>query len=306
MSADLVCARIHVAILQHAYQGDRSRTIRHTQEMLECAKTQYPGLDLVVLPELHPYPYFCQHEDPCYFKWADFYKDDIGFFGDLAKRYHVVLVSSLFEKRMEGVFHNTAVVFERDGNILGKHRKMHIPDDPRFYEKFYFTPGDVAGGFEPIKSSVGNLGVLVCWDQWYPEAARIMALKKADILIYPSAIGWPNDGSESAQDKVLQRDAWKSIQKGHSIANAMPVIASNRVGLEEDRSGHTEGLNFFGSSFIYGAFGQELACAGEQEEIVYACIDLAQSAQKRQMWPFFRDRRVDAYADILKRVADDL
>ncbi|WP_104740205.1 carbon-nitrogen hydrolase [Helicobacter bizzozeronii] len=293
---------IGVAILQHAYQGDRVKTLQHTQGMLEKAKEQHPDLNLVVLPELHPYPYFCQHEDPCYFEWARFYDEDMTFLSALAKDYQVVLVGSLFEKRMEGVFHNTAVVFEADGRVLGKQRKMHIPDDPRFYEKFYFTPGDAIA---PIASSVGNLGVLVCWDQWFPEAARIMALKKADMLIYPSAIGWFCDDSESVADKLLQREAWKGVQRGHSIANAMPVITSNRVGVEKDLSGQTSGLNFFGSSFIYGAFGEELACASEQEEILYARLDLQKSAQARQIWPFFRDRRIDAYGDLLKRVADE-
>ncbi|WP_163533092.1 carbon-nitrogen hydrolase [Helicobacter suis] len=294
--------KIHVAILQHSYQGTRTATLERTDYLLKQAKTQYPKLNLVVLPELHPYPYFCQHEDSQYFAWADFFTEDVAFFANLAKRYEVVLVSSLFEKRMEGVYHNTAVVFEKDGRILGKQRKMHIPDDPRFYEKFYFTPGDATKGFEPIMSSVGNLGVLICWDQWYPEAARIMALKKADVLIYPSAIGWFNDTSESIEEKQLQKQAWQGVQKGHSISNVIPVITSNRVGLEKDL--YTEGLYFFGSSFIYGAFGQELASAGQEEAIIYACIDLKESAKIRQMWPFFRDRRIDAYADILKRVGD--
>ncbi|WP_199765438.1 carbon-nitrogen hydrolase [Helicobacter felis] len=294
-------AKIHTAILQHAYCGDRNSTLEHSVAMLAHAKQLHPKLDLVVLPELHPYAYFCQCEDPKHFVLAQNYAEDVAFFSNLAKTYGVVLVSSLFEKRMEGVFSNTAVVFERDGHVVGIQRKMHIPDDPRFYEKFYFTPGDT---FAPIQTSVGNLGVLVCWDQWYPEAARIMALKKADMLIYPSAIGWFNDPSESDTDKILQREAWWGVQRGHSIANVIPVIGSNRVGLELDPSGHTQGLKFFGSSFIYGAFGKELACGGEQEEIIYACIDLEESRETRLMWPFFRDRRIDAYQEILKRVVE--
>ncbi|WP_104695292.1 nitrilase-related carbon-nitrogen hydrolase [Helicobacter salomonis] len=292
---------IHVAILQHAYQGDRLSTLEHTARMLECSKQLHPSLDLVVLPELHPYAYFCQHENPSYFALAQHYPEDIQFLSQLAQKHRVVIVGSLFEKRMEGVFSNTAVVFERNGDIAGIQRKMHIPDDPRFYEKFYFTPGD---DFAPIQTSVGNLGVLVCWDQWYPEAARIMALKRADMLIYPSAIGWFNDSSESAQDKALQREAWRGVQRGHSIANVIPVITSNRVGLELDPSGHTQGLQFFGSSFIYGAFGKELALGGEEEEIVYACLDLEESRATRLMWPFFRDRRIEAYGALLKRVVE--
>ncbi|WP_121022745.1 carbon-nitrogen hydrolase [Helicobacter vulpis] len=294
--------RIHVAILQHAYQGDRLATLRHTAGMLEQAKQKYASLDLVVLPELHPYAYFCQHEDPSHFALAQNYPQDMEFCSHLAKEHGVVLVSSLFEKRMEGVFSNTAVVFERNGAVAGIQRKMHIPDDPRFYEKFYFTPGD---NFAPIATSVGNLGVLVCWDQWYPEAARIMALQKADVLIYPSAIGWVNDSSESAQEKALQREAWRGVQRGHSIANVMPVITSNRVGLELDPSGHTRGLLFFGSSFIYGAFGKELALGTQGEEIVYACLDLEESKETRLMWPFFRDRRIEAYGALLKRVVEE-
>ncbi|MFC3847382.1 carbon-nitrogen hydrolase [Helicobacter baculiformis] len=293
--------KIHAVILQHGYRGDRLHTLQHTVHMLEQAKQTHPVLDLVVLPELHPYAYFCQHEDPSYFALAQNYPQDLEFFSQLAKTHEVVLVSSLFEKRMEGVFSNTAVVFEKTGEIAGKQRKMHIPDDPRFYEKFYFTPGDT---FAPIQTSVGNLGVLVCWDQWYPEAARIMALKKADVLIYPSAIGWFNDSSESDTDKILQREAWWGVQRGHSIANVIPVIGSNRVGLELDPSGHTQGLEFFGSSFIYGAFGKSLACGGKEEEIVYACIDLEENRATRLMWPFFRDRRIDAYGEILKRVVE--
>ncbi|WP_120952571.1 nitrilase-related carbon-nitrogen hydrolase [Helicobacter sp. L8] len=291
---------LEVAILQHAYQGDRLATLRHGARMLEEAKRAYPSLNLVVLPELHPYAYFCQHEDSNYFTLAQHYPQDMEFYSHLAKEHRVVLVSSLFEKRMEGVFSNNAVVFEADGTLAGVQRKMHIPDDPRFYEKFYFTPGDA---FAPIATSVGNLGVLVCWDQWYPEAARIMALKQADVLIYPSAIGWFNDSSESLQDKLLQREAWRGVQRGHSIANVMPVITSNRVGLELDPSGHTHGLVFFGSSFIYGAFGKELALGGEEEEIIHARLDLEESRAARLVWPFFRDRRIEAYGDLLKRVA---
>ncbi|BDQ28738.1 carbon-nitrogen hydrolase [Helicobacter ailurogastricus] len=293
---------ICVAILQHGYQGSAQATLEHTTKLLAQAKERHPQLNLVVLPELHPYPYFCQHEDPKYFAWAKDFKAQCNFLSALAKAHEVVLVGSLFEERMVGVYHNSAVVFEKDGKLLGVQRKMHIPDDPRFYEKFYFTPGDK---YAPIASSVGNLGVLVCWDQWYPEAARLMALQKADILIYPSAIGWfCDEESEDLEEKALQRQAWMGVQRGHSIANTIPVIASNRVGFESDPSGKTSGLEFFGSSFVFGAFGKELAQAGFEEEILYACIDLDESARVRQMWPFFRDRRIDTYKPLIRRVVD--
>ncbi|CRF48691.1 N-carbamoylputrescine amidase [Helicobacter heilmannii] len=301
-SVDLHLKTIEVAILQHGYQGSVQTTLEHTAKLLAKARSKHPQLDLVILPELHPYPYFCQHEDPKYFAWAREFMAHSAFLGTLAKTHRVVLVGSLFEERMVGVYHNSAVVFEKDGTLLGVQRKMHIPDDPRFYEKFYFTQGDQ---YAPIASSVGNLGVLVCWDQWYPEAARLMALQKADILIYPSAIGWfCDEESEDLEEKTLQRQAWIGVQRGHSIANTIPVIASNRVGFEPDPSGQTSGLEFFGSSFIFGAFGKKLAQAGFEEEILHARIDLEQSAKMRQMWPFFRDRRIDTYKPLTRRVVD--
>ena len=265
----------------------------------DCASK---GAQLVVLQELHNSLYFCQTEDTRLFDLAESIPGpSTRFFGDIARSLGIVLVTSLFEKRATGLYHNTAVVFDTDGNIAGKYRKMHIPDDPAYYEKFYFTPGDL--GFEPIQTSIGNLGVLVCWDQWYPEAARLMALKGADILIYPTAIGW--ESSDTEDEKNRQRDAWIISQRGHAVANGLPVVSVNRTGYEPDPSGQTGGIRFWGSSFVAGPQGEFLAQASDsQEENLIVEIDLNRSENVRRWWPFLRDRRIDEYGNIIKRFID--
>lgn len=291
--------KIKLCAIQHSFKGDRNSTMAHTQTMI--AQAALDGAELVVLQELHTSEYFCQTEDVKKFAYADFFTQDLDFFSQVAKDCGVVLVTSLFEKRAIGLYHNTAVVFEKNGLIAGKYRKMHIPDDPGFNEKFYFTPGDI--GFEPITTSVGKLGVLICWDQWYPEAARIMALKGADILIYPTAIGWFDSDDEN--EKNRQREAWIAIQRGHSIANSLPLIAVNRVGFEKNETNALEGIRFWGSSFVFGAQGELLGSANiEEDEILNVEIDLGRCEEIRQIWPFLRDRRVDAYGEILKRFCD--
>ena len=260
------------------------------------------GARLVVLQELHCGPYFCQTEDPELFDMAEpIPGESSSVIGNLAHRLGIVVVASLFERRAPGLYHNTAVVFERDGSIAGTYRKMHIPDDPGFYEKFYFTPGDL--GFTPVRTSVGTLGVLVCWDQWYPEAARLMALAGADLLIYPTAIGW--DPADSDGEKERQREAWITVQRGHAVANGIPVLAVNRVGFEPSVAEPATGIQFWGSSFVAGPQGEFLAEASrDREEIVMADIDTARSERVRRIWPFLRDRRIDAYGEILKRYRD--
>lgn len=262
----------------------------------ECAKQ---GAQLVVLQELHNTPYFCQVENVDNFDLAEPIPGaSTELYSAVAKQLNIVLVTSLFEKRATGLYHNTAVVFDTDGTIAGTYRKMHIPDDPAYYEKFYFTPGDL--GFEPIKTSVGTLGVLVCWDQWYPEAARIMAMKGADMLIYPTAIGW--ESTDAQDEKNRQRDAWIISQRGHAVANGLPVISVNRVGWEKDSSEATNGIQFWGSSFVAGPQGEIIRQASsENEENMVVEVSLTRSEDVRRIWPFFRDRRIDAYADILKR-----
>ncbi len=287
------------ALLQQRYSGDKASMLRQSVGMVERAATE--GAELVVLQELHQGPYFCQHETTDLFDLAEDFEKDVEFWSGIAKRNGVVLVTSLFEKRAPGLYHNTAVVFEKEGSVAGKYRKMHIPDDPGFYEKFYFTPGDM--GFEPIETSVGRLGVLVCWDQWYPEAARLMALKGAELLIYPTAIGWFDSDDEA--EKKRQRDAWITVQRGHAVANGLPLVAVNRVGFEEDPSGVLDGIRFWGSSFACGPQGEILAEAStEEEEILYCDIDLQRSEAVRRWWPFLRDRRIDAYEGLLKRYID--
>ncbi|MBQ8424128.1 MAG: carbon-nitrogen hydrolase [Coprobacter sp.] len=265
----------------------------------ECARN---GAQLVVLQELHNSLYFCQTENTQQFDLAESIPGpSTDFYGEIARSCNIVLVTSLFERRAPGLYHNTAVVFERDGAIAGKYRKMHIPDDPAYYEKFYFTPGDI--GFEPIKTSVGTLGVLVCWDQWYPEAARLMALKDADMLIYPTAIGW--ESSDTPDEKERQRNAWITVQRGHAVANGLPVVSVNRVGLEEDPSGQTNGISFWGSSFVAGPQGEIIWQASDTKECTSIVeIDLSRSEQVRRWWPFLRDRRIDAYEKITKRFID--
>ena len=257
------------------------------------------GAELVVLQELHNTPYFCQVESVDNFDLAEpIPGPSTDFFGDLARRHNVVLVTSLFERRAPGLYHNTAVVFERDGSIAGMHRKMHIPDDPAYYEKFYFTPGDL--GFRPIHTSVGKLGVQVCWDQWYPEGARLMALAGADILIYPTAIGY--ESSDTPEEQARQRQAWQLVQRGHAVANGLPVVAVNRVGHEPDPSGQTRGIQFWGSSFVAGPQGELLAEASQSEpENLIVDINLRRSEQVRRWWPFLRDRRIEAYGDLTRR-----
>lgn len=288
-----------VALLQQEFKGTKEATIAKTLELIAEAKKG--GADLVVCQELHQTQYFCQSEDTNFFDHANDWQEDVAFWGRVAKENGVVLVTSLFEKRADGLYHNTAFVFERDGSVAGKYRKMHIPDDPGFYEKFYFTPGDI--GFEPIETSLGKLGVLVCWDQWYPEAARLMALKGAKILIYPTAIGWFEGDSED--EKSRQLEAWVAVQRGHSVANGLPVVAVNRVGFEKDDSGVMDGIKFWGNSFVYGPQGEQLFRAdSHSEQCKIVEIDMKRSEEVRRIWPFLRDRRIDAYANITKRFID--
>ncbi|WP_394958986.1 carbon-nitrogen hydrolase [uncultured Helicobacter sp.] len=288
-----------VALIQQAYAGSREASmVRSRDEVLRAAGN---GAQLVCLQELHTREYFCQSENPKFFDYANDFESDVAYFADVAKQARVVLVSSLFEKRTAGLYHNTAVVFESNGEIAGKYRKMHIPDDPQFYEKFYFTPGDL--GFEPIDTSVGRLGVLVCWDQWYPEAARIMALKGAEMLIYPTAIGWFDEDSE--EEKRRQLEAWIAVQRGHSVANGLPVMAINRVGFEPDSADSSRGIRFWGHSFAFGAQGELLAQADSlQEGAILVDIDLHRSEEVRRMWPFLRDRRIESFKPLLKRFCD--
>ena len=257
------------------------------------------GAQLIVNQELHDGLYFCQTENVDLFDQAvDFPSASLEFYSNLAKELGVVIVTSLFERRAPGLYHNTAVVFEKDGSEAGRYRKMHIPDDPAYYEKFYFTPGDL--GFEPINTSVGRLGVLVCWDQWYPEAARLMALAGADMLIYPTAIGW--ESSDTDDEKARQLEAWVTVQRGHAVANGLPVITVNRVGHEPDPSGATNGIQFWGNSFVAGPQGEFIFRAPDNEEVATIIdVDLKRSEQVRRWWPFLRDRRIDAYGDLTKR-----
>ena len=260
------------------------------------------GAELVVLQELHDSLYFCQTEDVSLFDLAVKIPGEITeFYSELAKKSNVVLVTSLFEKRATGLYHNTAVVFDKDGSMAGKYRKMHIPDDPAYYEKFYFTPGDL--GFHPIQTSVGKLGVLVCWDQWYPEAARLMALQGAEILIYPTAIGY--EKSDTPEEQQRQRTAWTTVQRGHAVANGLPVVTVNRVGFESDPSGQTNGIMFWGSSFVAGPQGEFLFRASNNEEVeTIVEVDMKRSENVRRWWPFLRDRRIDYYDGITKRFLD--
>ena len=291
--------KIKVALIQQAFHKTKEKTIQKSIELIKQAKEK--NAKLVVLQELHQDNYFCINENVENFKKAENFKNDMAFWGSVAKEFEVVLVTSLFEQRAMGLYHNTAVVFEKDGSVAGKYRKMHIPDDPGFYEKFYFTPGDL--GFEPIDTSVGRLGVLVCWDQWYPEAARIMALKGAQILIYPTAIGWFDE--DSSEEKQRQLDSWITIQRSHAIANGIPVIAVNRVGFEKDESGCLDGIRFWGNSFVCDA-GGEILCRLDKKNELCKVIDInkAHTKSRRDIWPFFRDRRIDAYEVILKRYDD--
>lgn len=286
-----------IALIQQSNGKDISENLDKLQKNIrKCAAA---GAQLVVLQELHNSLYFCQTENPDCFDLAETIPGhSTDYFGKLAKELGVVLVLSLFEKRAAGLYHNTAVVLEKNGAIVGIYRKMHIPDDPAYYEKFYFTPGDL--GFVPIQTSLGKLGVMVCWDQWFPEAARLMALAGAELLIYPTAIGWETTDSE--EEKHRQLDAWVTIQRSHAIANGLPVISCNRVGHEDDPSGLTSGIRFWGNSFVAGAQGEMLAQASHQEEEnLLVDIDLSRNEKVRRIWPFFRDRRIDFYGNIVKR-----
>ena len=291
---------IKIGLVQQSNGGD----VEHNKQKLAANIRQVAsqGAKLVVLQELHNSLYFCQTEDVDVFDLAEpIPGPSTEFYGQLAAELQIVLVTSLFERRAPGLYHNTAVVFEQDGSIAGKYRKMHIPDDPAYYEKFYFTPGDL--GFEPIETSVGKLGVLVCWDQWYPEAARLMAMRGADMLIYPTAIGW--ESSDSADEKNRQLNAWIISQRAHAVANGLPVISVNRVGVEPDPSGQTNGITFWGNSFVAGPQGELLLTASSdcQENHVVE-VDLARSEHVRRIWPFLRDRRIDAYGNLVKRFID--
>ena len=289
-----------VGLIQQKNTADRAANIEKLK--VNIRKAAREGAELVVLQELHNGLYFCQTEDTSMFDLAETIPGpSTETFGALAKELGIVLVLSLFEKRAPGLYHNTAVVLEKDGTIAGKYRKMHIPDDPAYYEKFYFTPGDL--GFEPINTSVGHLGVLVCWDQWYPEAARLMALKGAELLIYPTAIGW--ESSDTDDEKARQLNAWIISQRAHAVANGLPVISVNRVGHEPDPSGQTNGILFWGNSFVAGPQGEFLAQAGnDQPENMIVEIDMERSENVRRWWPFLRDRRIDEYDGLTKRFLD--
>ena len=293
-------SELRIGILQQQKSADVKANIKAIEE--EVTDLARRGAKLIILSELHNSLYFCQVEDVNNFDLAETIPGpSTDFYGELAKRLGVVMVISLFERRAPGLYHNTAVVIESDGTIAGKYRKMHIPDDPAYYEKFYFTPGDL--GFHPIQTSVGKLGVLVCWDQWYPEAARLMALQGAEILIYPTAIGY--EKSDTPEEQQRQRTAWTTVQRGHAVANGLPVVTVNRVGHEPDPSGQTQGIVFWGSSFVCGPHGELFYQASDnEEESLVLDIDLKHSEQVRRWWPFLRDRRIEEYKDITKRFID--
>ena len=287
---------LKVGIIQQANTADHSDNKCRLKEAIRRVASE--GAELVVLQELHNGLYFCQKEDVDTFDEAESIPgESTREFGELARELGIVLVLSLFERRAAGLYHNTSVVLERDGSIAGMYRKMHIPDDPAYYEKFYFTPGDL--GFEPIETSVGCLGVLVCWDQWYPEAARLMALSGAELLIYPTAIGW--ESSDASGEQTRQSDAWQLVQRGHAVANGLPVVTVNRVGHEADPSGQTGGITFWGRSFVAGPQGELLVELDQREATCVVEIDLARSERVRRWWPFLRDRRIDAFSDLTKR-----
>lgn len=291
---------ITIGLIQQSNTTDVEENKRKLAgSILDCARR---GAELVVLQELHNSVYFCQTENVSLFELAETIPGpSTAFFGNLAREHGVVLVSSLFEKRAAGLYHNTAVVFDKDGSIAGKYRKMHIPDDPGFYEKFYFSPGDL--GFVPVQTSIGKLGVLVCWDQWYPEAARLMSMRGAELLIYPTAIGW--DPRDDEEEKSRQLDAWVTIQRSHAVANGLPVISVNRVGFEADPADQSKGILFWGTSFVCGPQGEFLAKASSHaEQNLLVKADISRSEDIRRIWPFFRDRRIDDYQDLTKRFLD--
>lgn len=289
-----------IGLIQQANTADLRYNLKILSENIAAVASH--GAELVVLQELHNSLYFCQTEDTRLFDLAEpIPGPSTGFYSELAAMHRVVLVTSLFEKRALGLYHNTAVVFDKDGSIAGKYRKMHIPDDPAYYEKFYFTPGDL--GFEPIQTSVGKLGVQVCWDQWYPEGARLMALRGAEILIYPTAIGW--ESTDTDEEKARQLGAWVTVQRGHAVANGLPVVAVNRVGHEPDPSGQTNGIQFWGNSFVAGPQGELLAVAdNHKEQNLVVEVDMTRSENVRRWWPFLRDRRIDEFDALAKRFID--
>ena len=291
---------IRVGLVQQTCDDSRDANLQSSINGIRTAASE--GATLVLLQELHATAYFCQTEDPACFDLAEPVPGPATErFGALAAELGIVIVISLFEKRTEGLYHNTAVVLDADGSVAGRYRKMHIPDDPGYYEKYYFTPGDL--GFEPIDTTVGRLGVLVCWDQWYPEAARLMALAGADLLLYPTAIGW--DMTDGDSERQRQQDAWLTVQRGHAIANSLPVLVCNRTGHETDPSGQTGGIRFWGNSAVIGPQGEILAQAdSDTAEILVTDVDLDRGGELRRVWPWFRDRRVDAYQDLLKRFRD--
>lgn len=289
-----------VGLVQQSCTANKVANMEKLAQGIAHAAEQ--GAELVVLQELHNTLYFCQSEDTNLFDLAESIPGpSTEFYGSLAKKHNIVLVTSLFERRAAGLYHNTAVVFERDGSIAGTYRKMHIPDDPAYYEKFYFTPGDL--GFHPIQTSVGRLGVQVCWDQWYPEGARLMALQGAELLIYPTAIGY--ESSDTTQEQERQREAWTTVQRGHAVANGLPVIAVNRTGHEPDPTGQTNGITFWGSSFVCGPQGELLhRSPTDTEEVAVVAIDLCRSENVRRWWPFLRDRRIEYFAPLSRRFID--
>jgi len=296
----MISGKIAAGLIQQANTANQADNMQRLSEKIgRCADN---GAELVVLQELHNSLYFCQTENVGNFDLAEQIPGaSSAFYADIAKQRAIVLVTSLFEKRASGLYHNTAVVFDKDGSIAGKYRKMHIPDDPAYYEKFYFTPGDL--GFHPVQTSIGKLGVLICWDQWYPEAARLMALSGAEMLIYPTAIGW--ESTDVSDEKNRQLDAWITIQRSHAIANGIPVVTVNRTGLEVDPSGRTKGIQFWGNSFICGSQGELLVRASSDlEETIVQEINLLRTREVRHWWPFLRDRRIDAYQDLLLRFRD--
>ena len=311
-STNTLPAKIRVGLIQQACSDNRAANLELTITAIRSAAQQ--GARLILLQELHTSLYFCQTEDTHCFELAESIPGPTtAQLRKIASELNIVIVASLFERRAAGLYHNTAVVLESDGSIAGKYRKMHIPDDPGFYEKFYFTPGDAHGadsngnvGFTPINTSVGRLGILVCWDQWFPEAARLMALAGADMLLYPTAIGWSPD--DDAQEQARQHDAWITIQRAHAIANGLPVLVCNRTGFEADPSQpsiHNAGIQFWGSSFVCGAQGEIVASAAtDTPSVLITDIDLARSEQVRRIWPYLRDRRIDAYADLVRRYRD--
>ena len=291
---------LKIGLIQQHNTGSMTDNMRRLADGI--AELSARGAQLIVLQELHNGLYFCQVEDVNNFDLAEpIPGPSTEFYGELARKHGVVIVTSLFEKRAPGLYHNTAVVIERDGTIAGKYRKMHIPDDPAYYEKFYFTPGDL--GFKPIDTSLGRLGVLVCWDQWYPEAARMMALQGADLLIYPTAIGY--ESSDTAEEQQRQREAWTTVQRGHAVANGLPVVSVNRVGHEKDPSGATNGIQFWGSSMVVGPRGEFLyRASADEEERTVVTVDLDHSENVRRWWPFLRDRRIEEYVGITRRFID--